>query len=295
MKSIKFKTIKNTKVEINLVPNKEYKVKDMKKLIDDQYGWDQNKIKIYSDKNDLNSLLNDEESLTQYIKQNNKNDLYYYLKNYKYIPIYIDEEKKNNDNNSDFDYDKFVSSESSSNSLMNMSNPKIQSVKSSVDLNKNNNKTPSSENSKINSENLMNNKRKNMEFKNNNNNDFIGSDKKNNNSTKNLNSHVQSQTNNVKTEQKNQTNIGKNDKNEKNSNNNNKENNFNKSKNETKTNNIPNTKPKKYPSADIYTEEENEKIQNLIDFTGCTRDKGIKALKQTYWNLEEAGNIVFDL
>ena len=316
MKTITFKTIKNTKVEISIEPNKKYKVKDMKKLINDQYGWDKNKIKIYKDKNDLNSLLNDEEPLDNYIKTNKTNNSFYYLKNYRYIPITIYEEDKNNNNNSGFDFDKFNSSESSSNSLMNISNPKIQSVKSSVELNKTYN-NPSSEYQKMNSENLMNNKRNKMEFKNLNNN-IIGSS---NNSTKNLNSHVKNNTNiyqenirNSSSKQMNKTIIGKNDINESNNNNNNNVN-INNNKNNTNNNNNNNentliklkseeiqenkkkqkNKNKKNASEEIFTKEENDKIEQLIEFTGCTRDKGIKALRQTEWNLNEASDVVFEI
>jgi len=316
MKTITFKTIKNTKVEISIEPNKKYKVKDMKKLINDQYGWDKNKIKIYKDKNDLNSLLNDEEPLDNYIKTNKTNNSFYYLKNYRYIPISIYEEDKNNNNNSGFDFDKFNSSESSSNSLMNISNPKIQSVKSSVELSKNYN-NPSSEYQKMNSENLINNKRNKMEFKNLNNNIIIGSG---NNSTKNLNSHVKNNTNIYQennrinsSKQMNTTIIGKNDINKSNNNNNNNVN-INNNKNNTNNNNnnentfnklkseeIQENKPKppkkikKYASEEIFTEKENVIIQQLIEFTGCTRDKGIKALRQTKWNLNEASDVVFEI
>ena len=286
----------------------------MKKLINDQYGWDKNKIKIYKDKNDLNSLLNDEESLDDYIKQK-KNNNFYYLKNYRYIPITIYEEDKNNINNSGFDFDRFNSSESSSNSLMNISNPKIQSVKSSVELNKTYN-NPSSEYQKMNSENLMNNKRNKMEFKNLNNN-IIGSS---NNSTKNLNSHVKNNTNiyqennrNISSKQMSKTIIGKNDINKSNNNNNNNvninnnknntnnnnnnENTFNKLKSKEIQENKPKTpkKNKKIASEEIFTKEENDIIEQLIEFTGCTRDKGIKALRQTNWNLNEASDVVFDI
>ena len=34
---------------------------------------------------------------------------------------------------------------------------------------------------------------------------------------------------------------------------------------------------------------------NLIDFTGCTKEKAIKALKQANWNIEEAANIILDI
>ena len=60
MNKIKFKTIKNSTIEIFYEKNKNYTVKDMKNLIETQYGWDHKKLKIYKDKYDINSLLNDD-------------------------------------------------------------------------------------------------------------------------------------------------------------------------------------------------------------------------------------------
>lgn len=94
MKKIKFKTIKNSNIEIYCESNKNYSIKDIKKLIETQYGWDHKKLKIYKDKYDINSLLNDDYPfpLDLYLKKNSSN--FYYLKNYRYIPINIYEEKK---------------------------------------------------------------------------------------------------------------------------------------------------------------------------------------------------------
>ena len=236
MKKIKFKTIKNSNIEIFCESNKNYSIKDIKKLIETQYGWDHKKLKIYKDKYDINSLLNDDYPfpLDLYLKKNSSN--FYYLKNYRYIPINIYEEKKDDDSSIEFDFDKFCSNESSSNKT------------------KNNDNNPNSKNNtNINDNNIKINKTNN----------------ENNNNKKNESKNKTDNNNNI---------------------------NFQKGKSEIIQNSksIP-PKIKKTSSEEIFTENENQKIEELIDFTGCTRDKAIKALKMTKWDLNEAGNIIFDI
>ena len=304
MKKIKFKTIKNSNIEIFCESNKNYSIKDIKKLIEDQYGWDHKKLKIYKDKYDINSLLNDDYSFPldlyeKNVKKNSSN--IYYLKNYRYIPINIYEEKKDDDSSIEFDFDKFCSNESSSNSLPQFSN-------SSKDVNKNLNFIFNENKEPIGSD-KINSNRKSVNFTNNN--IIIGNnDKKKKNSNVINNNVPKTKNNDNNPNSKNNTNI--NDNNIKinktnNENNNNKKNesknktdnnnniNFQKGKSEIiqKSNPIP-PKIKKTSSEEIFTENENQKIEELIDFIGCTRDKAIKALKMTKWDLNEAGNIIFD-
>ena len=302
MKKIKFKTIKNSNIEIFCESNKNYSIKDIKKLIEDQYGWDHKKLKIYKDKYDINSLLNDDYPfpLDLYLKKNSSN--FYYLKNYRYIPINIYEEKKDDDSSIEFDFDKFCSNESSSNSLPQFSN-------SSKDVNKNLNFIFNENKEPIGSD-KINSNRKSVNFTNNN--IIIGNnDKKKKNSNVINNNVPKTKNNDNNPNSKNNTNINDNNIKINKTNNENNNNKKNESKNKTDNNNninfqkgkseiiqnsktIP-TKIKKTSSEEIFTENENQKIEELIDFTGCTRDKAIKALKNTKWDLNEAGNIIFDI
>ena len=297
MNKIKFKTIKNSTIEIYYEKNKNYSIKDIKKLIENQYGWDSKKLKIYKDKYDINSLLNDDYPfpLELYSKKNSSN--FYYLKNYRYIPINIYEEKKDDDSSVEFDFDKFCSNESSSNSLPQFSN-------SSKDVNKNLNFIFNENKEPIGSD-KINSNRKSVNFTNNN--IIIGNIDKNKKNSNVINNNIPKTKNNVKnSNSKNNTNI--NDNNIKINKTNNENNNKNKNEPKNKTdnnNNInfhskfnlipPKNKIKKTASEEIFTENENQKIEELIDFVGCTRDKAIKALKMTKWDLNEAGNIIFDI
>ena len=298
MKKILFKTIKNSNIEILFETNRTYTIKDIKKVIENQYGWDHKKLKIYKDKYDINSLLNDDEPLDQYLRNNNKNNNYYYLKNYKYIPISIYEEKKIDDSMNDFDFDSFCSKESSSNSI-----PQVSS--SNKELHKNINNFFKEKPKNINSENPDSN-RKSVKFPNKNNifgdnniNDKNSNVNKSNipkpNNSKNKNNIKDNKPNinNTNTENKN---INK--KNESKNETNNNQNNFQKQKNETTQNQSekPQKKNIRRPaSEEIFTEAENQKIEELINFVGCTREKGIKALKMTNWDLIEASNIIFEI
>ena len=328
MNKIKFKTIKNSTIEIFYEKNKNYTVKDMKNLIETQYGWDHKKLKIYKDKYDINSLLNDEYPLDQYLNKKNNNNYFYYLKNCRYIPINIYEEKKDDDSSIEFDFDKFCSNESSSNSLPQFSN-------SSKDVNKNLNFIFNENKEPIGSD-KINSNRKSVNFTNNNNifgnndknkknsnvinnnipktkNDDNNSNKKNSNvinnnipKTKNIDNNSNSKNNtnindnNLKINKTNNEN-NNNKKNEsKNKTDNNNNNNFQKNKSEIIQNSNPippKNKIKKTATEteEIFTENENQKIEELIGFVGCTRDKAIKALKMTKWDLNEAGNIIFDI
>ena len=326
MKKIKFKTIKNSNIEIFCESNKNYSIKDIKKLIETQYGWDHKKLKIYKDKYDINSLLNDEYPLDQYLNKKNNNNYFYYLKNCRYIPINIYEEKKDDDSSIEFDFDKFCSNESSSNSLPQFSN-------SSKDVNKNLNFIFNENKEPIGSD-KINSNRKSVNFTNNNiiignndknkknsnvinnnipktKNDDNNSNKKNSNiinnnipKTKNIDNNSNSKNNtnindnNLKINKTNNEN-NNNKKNEsKNKTDNNNNNNFQKNKSEIIQNSNPippKNKIKKTASEEIFTENENQKIEELIDFVGCTRDKAIKALKMAKWDLNEACNIIFDI
>ena len=302
MKKIKFKTIKNSNIEIFCESNKNYSIKDIKKLIETQYGWDHKKLKIYKDKYDINSLLNDDYPfpLDLYLKKNSSN--FYYLKNYRYIPINIYEEKKDDDSSIEFDFDKFCSNESSSNSLPQFSN-------SSKDVNKNLNFIFNENKEPIGSD-KINSNRKSLNFTNNN--IIIGNNDKNKKNSNVINNNVPKTKNNDNNpNSKNNTNINDNNIkiNKTNNENNNKK--KNEPKNKTDNNNninfqkgkseiIQNSKTippkiKKTSSEEIFTENENQKIEELIDFTGCTRDKAIKALKNAKWDLNEASNVIFEM
>ena len=302
MKKIKFKTIKNSNIEIFCESNKNYSIKDIKKLIENQYGWDHKKLKIYKDKYDINSLLNDDYPfpLELYSKKNSSN--FYYLKNYRYKPINIYEEKKDDDSSIEFDFDKFCSNESSSNSLPQFSN-------SSKDVNKNLNFIFNENKEPIGSD-KINSNRKSVNFTNNN--IIIGNnDKKKKNSNVINNNVPKTKNNDNNPNSKNNTNINDNNIKINKTNNENNNNKKNESKNKTDNNNNINfqkgkseiiqksnsilPKIKKTSSEEIFTENENQKIEELIDFIGCTRDKAIKALKMTKWDLNEAGNIIFDI
>ena len=302
MKKIIFKTIKNSNIEILYETNRIYTIKDIKKVIENQYGWDHKKLKIYKDKYDINSLLNDDEPLDQYLRNNNKNNIYYYLKNYKYIPISIYEEKKIDDSMNDFDFDSFCSKESSSNSI-----PQVSS--SNKDLHKNINNFFKEKPKNINSENPDSN-RKSVTFTNKNN-IFGDNNNKNSNVYKsnipkpNNNDNISNSKNKniIKDNKpnKNNTNTENNNKNKKNESKNetnNNQNNFQKQKNETNQNQSEKNKKKNYKkraTEEIFTEAENQKIEELINFVGCTREKGIKALKNAKWDLNEASNIIFEI
>ena len=302
MKKIKFKTIKNSNIEIYCESNKNYSIKDIKKLIETQYGWDHKKLKIYKDKYDINSLLNDDYPfpLDLYLKKNSSN--FYYLKNYRYIPINIYEEKKDDDSSIEFDFDKFCSNESSSNSLPQFSN-------SSKDVNKNLNFIFNENKEPIGSDKINSNRKS---LNSTNNNIIIGNNDKNKKNSNVINNNVPKTKNNDNNpNSKNNTNINDNNIKINKTNNENNNNKKNESKNKTDNNNninfqkgkseiIQNSKSippkiKKTSSEEIFTENENQKIEELIDFTGCTRDKAIKALKMTKWDLNEAGNIIFDI
>ena len=306
MNKIKFKTIKNSTIEIFYEKNKNYTVKDMKNLIETQYGWDHKKLKIYKDKYDINSLLNDEYPLDQYLNKKNNNNYFYYLKNCRYIPINIYEEKKDDDSSIEFDFDKFCSNESSSNSLPQFSN-------SSKDVNKNLNFIFNENKEPIGSD-KINSNRKSVNFTNNNN--IFGNNDKNKKNSNVINNNIP-KTKNIdnNSNSKNNTNINDNNLKINKTNNENNNNKKNESKNKTDNNNnnnfqknkseiIQNSNPippknkiKKTATAteEIFTENENQKIEELIGFVGCTRDKAIKALKMTKWDLNEAGNIIFDI
>ena len=302
MKQIIFKTIKNSNIEILYETNRIYTIKDIKKVIENQYGWDHKKLKIYKDKYDINSLLNDDEPLDQYLRNNNKNNNYYYLKNYKYIPISIYEEKKIDDSMNDFDFDSFCSKESSSNSI-----PQVSS--SNKDLHKNINNFFKEKPKNINSENPDSN-RKSVTFTNKNN---IFGDKNNKNSNvyksnipkPNNNDNISNSKikNNIKDNKPNINNTNtennnKNKKNESKNETNNNQNNFQKQKSEIiqSQSEKPQKKIIRRPATEeIFTEAENQKIEELMNFVGCTREKGIKALKMTKWDLNEASNIIFDI
>ena len=302
MKKIIFKTIKNSNIEILYETNRIYTIKDIKKVIENQYGWDHKKLKIYKDKYDINSLLNDDEPLDQYLRNNNKNNIYYYLKNYKYIPISIYEEKKIDDSMNDFDFDSFCSRESSSNSI-----PQVSS--SNKDLHKNINNFFKEKPKNINSENPDSN-RKSVTFTNKNN-IFGDNNNKNSNVYKsnipkpNNNDNISNSKikNNIKDNKPNINNTNtennnKNKKNESKNETNNNQNNFQKQKNETNQNQSEKNKKKNYKkraTEEIFTEAENQKIEELINFVGCTREKGIKALKNAKWDLNEASNIIFEI
>ena len=302
MKKIKFKTIKNSNIEILYETNRIYTIKDIKKVIENQYGWDHKKLKIYKDKYNINSLLNDDEPLDQNLGNKNKNNTYYYLKNYKYIPISIYEEKKIDDSMNDFDFDSFCSRESSSNSI-----PQVSS--SNKDLHKNINNFFKEKPKNINSENPDSN-RKSVTFTNKNN-IFGDNNNKNSNVYKsnipkpNNNDNISNSKNKniIKDNKpnKNNTNTENNNKNKKNESKNetnNNQNNFQKQKNETNQNQSEKNKKKNYKkraTEEIFTEAENQKIEELINFVGCTREKGIKALKMTKWDLNEASNIIFEI
>jgi hypothetical protein len=302
MKKIKFKTIKNSNIEIFCESNKNYSIKDIKKLIEPQYGWDHKKLKIYKDKYDINSLLNDDYPfpLDLYLKKNSSN--FYYLKNYRYIPINIYEEKKDDDSSIEFDFDKFCSNESSSNSLPQFSN-------SSKDVNKNLNFIFNENKEPIGSD-KINSNRKSLNFTNNN--IIIGNNDKNKKNSNVINNNVPKTKNNDNNpNSKNNTNINDNNIKINKTNNENNNNKKNESKNKTDNNNninfqkgkseiIQNSKTippkiKKTSSEEIFTENENQKIEELIDFVGCTRDKAIKALKMAKWDLNEVLNIIFDI
>ena len=305
MKKIKFKTIKNSNIEIFCESNKNYSIKDIKKLIENQYGWDHKKLKIYKDKYDINSLLNDDypfplDLYEKNVKKNSSN--IYYLKNYRYIPINIYEEKKDDDSSIEFDFDKFCSNESSSNSLPQFSN-------SSKDVNKNLNFIFNENKEPIGSD-KINSNRKSVNFTNNNN--IFGNNDKNKKNSNVINNNVPKTKNNDNNpNSKNNTNINDNNIKINKTNNENNNNKKNESKNKTDNNNNINfqkgkseiiqksnsilPKIKKTSSEEIFTENENQKIEELIDFIGCTRDKAIKALKMTKWDLNEAGNIIFDI
>ena len=304
MKKILFKTIKNSNIEILYETNRIYTIKDIKKVIENQYGWDHKKLKIYKDKYDINSLLNDDEPLDQYLRNSNKNNTYYYLKNYKYIPISIYEEKKIDDSMNDFDFDSFCSRESSSNSI-----PQVSS--SNKELHKNINNFFKEKSKNINSENPDSN-RKSVTFTNKNN---IFGDNNINDKNSNVNkSNIPKPNNNDdNSNSKNKNNIKDNKPNINNTNTENKNiNKKNESKNETNNNQnnfqkqkseiiqSQSEKPQKKnirrpATEEIFTEAENQKIEELINFVGCTREKGIKALKITKWDVNEASNIIFEI
>ena len=295
MKKILFKTTKNSNIEIIFESNKNYTIKDIKKLIENQYGWDHKKLKIYKDKYDINSLLNDEYPLDQYLKKNNTNNYFYYLKNYRYIQFNIYEGKKDDDSSIEFDFERFCSNESSSNSL-----PQFNSSK---DVNKNTNFIFNENKKPFDSDNIDSN-RKSVNFTNNNN--IIGINDKNKKNSNVINNNIPKTKNNDNNfNNKNNTNINDNNLkiNKTNNENNNKKN---ESENKTDNNNNnnfhskfnlipPKNKIKKTASEEIFTENENQKIEELIDFVGCTRDKAIKALKMAKWDLNEAMNIIFDI
>ena len=304
MKKIKFKTIKNSNIEIYCESNKNYSIKDIKKLIETQYGWDHKKLKIYKDKYDINSLLNDDYPfpLDLYSKKNSSN--FYYLKNYRYIPINIYEEKKDDDSSIEFDFDKFCSNESSSNSLPQFSN-------SSKDVNKNLNFIFNENKEPIGSD-KINSNRKSLNFTNNN--IIIGNNDKNKKNSNVINNNVPKTKNNDNNpNSKNNTNINDNNIKINKTNNENNNNKKNESKNKTDNNNninfqkgkseiIQNSNPippknkiKKTAREEIFTENENQKIEELIAFVGCTRDKAIKALKHAKWDLNEASNVIFEM
>jgi hypothetical protein len=156
LKTIIFRTIKNTKIEIDL-EDRNYTIKEIKNLIKDQYGFDSNKLKISNNKYDKNCLDdNDKINATQYIK--NKNT--YYIRNYKYIPIKIYDDEKDDSDDKDIDIDLFVQYNFDS-----FSNPNIQDFKYSEDekQNKNNeeNKKDDESSTKSNNKNVNNTPNKN--------------------------------------------------------------------------------------------------------------------------------------
>jgi len=190
LNSITFKTLKNTLIEIELEEG-IYPLKKIKELLKEQYGFDSNKIKISVNRNDKN-ILNDnvQINVNQY-----KNFEPYYIRNFKYIPIKIYEDEKENESDSS---------------------------DSSNKENQNNNNE-------------------------NNNNNNINNDNNNNNN-----------------------------------NNNNKYNN----------NNNKNTNKK--PSDFEMSEEFKKKIEEIVDFLGCSKEKAFKALKESKGDIDIAVNILLN-
>ena len=288
MKKIIFKTIKNSNIEILYETNRIYTIKDIKKVIENQYGWDHKKLKIYKDKYDINSLLNDDEPLDQYLRNNNKNNNYYYLKNYKYIPISIYEEKKIDDSMNDFDFDSFCSNKELHKNINNFFKEKSKII-NSENPDSNRKSVNFSNKNNIFGDNNINNKNSNVNKSNipkpNNNDDNSNSKNKNNikdNKPNINNTNTENNNKNKKNESKNETN--------------NNQKNFQKQNSDTKSQSEKHQKKnnRRQANEEIFTEAENQKIEELMNFVGCTREKGIKALKMAKWDLNEASNIIFD-
>ena len=260
--TIIFRTIKNTKINIDLEET-TYTIKKIKELIEEQYGFDSKKLKISYNKYDTNCLDdNDKINVREYKKKNT-----YYIRNYKYIPIKIYDDEKDDDDDIDFDINKFVkvveNKSDKSDSSASVSNPNIQGIYNSHEEKKEDEKIdeynfPIGPGKKIKKDDI-----KNKNIQNDNNNPKTDGINVNSKIKKGEGNHAPTMKSGV---------VGGEIKPE------------------------PTKEPEKKTSFDKskISEEYKKKIEELIDFLGCSEDKALKALKESNGDINVASNILLN-